>query len=81
MDLEDVRYYGFDSPFFYPWEDFSMWRLHSKELRDIYDHDHDDPMIPDDPYEAHSETKRLCIGDWVWRKKSMGTLDFVSSMA
>ena len=52
MDLEDVRYYGFDSPFFYPWEDFSMWRLHSKELRDIYDHDHDDPMIPDDPYEA-----------------------------
>ena len=49
MDLEDARYYEFKSAFFYPWEDFSLWRLHSKELRNIHDHEDDDPMIPDDP--------------------------------
>ncbi|RJE21038.1 hypothetical protein PHISCL_06633 [Aspergillus sclerotialis] len=72
VDLEDVRYCGIESPSFYPWEDFSMWRLHSRELRNIHDHENDDPMIPNDPHEAALKDEETLYRRLGWKKEVHG---------
>ena len=52
VDVEETHNYGPQGPYFWPRVDFARWRLHSREMRGIYDHDHDDPMIPDETDET-----------------------------